>query len=212
MRTDDRRGSTLRVHRPARARRCTSWARLSVGGDVPERCPGDGTAGRDSTGIDRAAGAREGDARNAAPPEILRVAVIDDAPSVRTIVRMLVARTAGYELVVEAEDIATAQAPLRRAAPHVVLLDLLLPGVDGVTGFSQVAAAAPQAMVVILSALSSTDEAARAFDAGAFAYLEKSVLGPTLLEQLRELHRLHLAARTGVDVWNAPEAPERVRR
>lgn len=137
---------------------------------------------------------------------------MDDEPAVRTIVRMLIERHPGFELVVEAGDVAAALEPLRTHRPDVVLLDLLLPGGSGVDALDEVTASAPDAMVVILSALSAVDEAQRAFEAGAFAYLEKSVLGPSLLREITELRDLYVRAEEGVAVWEAPDGPPRIRR
>ena len=145
------------------------------------------------------------------PEGALRVIMVDDDPRIRTLARMLLDRSDEARVVAEASDGDQVPDLLEAVRPDVVLLDLLMPRVDGRTILPQLVREAPETMVLVLSALSGIDEADRTFALGAFAYLEKSVVGPDLPNQIRELHALFQRALAGETVWS-PAGPPRVRR
>lgn len=140
----------------------------------------------------------------------LSVVVIDDEPAIRTLVQMLLERAEAFELTGEATDGAEGIELVKETQPDVVLLDLLMPGVDGRQALPRIIRESPRSMVVVLSALSGVDEAGPSFARGAFAYIEKSALG-RLTEELTELRELFDRALAGETVW-APGGPTRVRR
>jgi DNA-binding NarL/FixJ family response regulator len=127
---------------------------------------------------------------------VISVLVVDDEPAIRTLVRMLLERADGFELAGEAADGAEGIELATRLQPDVVLLDLLMPGVDGREALPHIIRESPRSMVVVLSALSGVDEAEPSFTAGAFAYIEKSALG-RLTQELTELHDLFKRALAG---------------
>lgn len=145
------------------------------------------------------------------PTGALRVVMVDDDARIRTLTRMLLERSQTAQIVAEAEDGDHVLDVVRATDPDVVLLDLLMPRVDGRAVLPQLVREAPDTMVLVLSALSGIDEADHTFALGAFAYLEKSVVGPDLPEQIRELHGLFQRALRGETVWS-PMGPPRVRR
>ena len=145
------------------------------------------------------------------PEGALRVVMVDDDLRIRTLTRMLFERSEEARVVAEAADGDQVVDLVRAANPDVVLLDLLMPRVDGRTVLPQLVREAPGTMVLVLSALSGIDEADRTFALGAFAYLEKSVVGPELPNQIKELHGLFQRALAGETVWR-PAGPPRIRR
>lgn len=145
------------------------------------------------------------------PDGALRVVMVDDDLRIRTLTRMLFERSDEARIVAEAADGDQVFELLRTAKPDVVLLDLLMPRVDGHAVLPQLVREAPETMILVLSALSGIDEADRTFALGAFAYLEKSVVGPDLPNQIKELHALFQRALAGETVWS-PAGPPRVRR
>lgn len=145
------------------------------------------------------------------PEGALRVVMVDDDLRIRTLARMLLERSDDARIIAEASDGDQVPDLLETVQPDVVLLDLLMPKVDGRAVLPQIVREAPETMVLVLSALSGTDEADRTFALGAFAYLEKSVVGPELPNQIRELHGLFQRALAGETVWS-PAGPPRVRR
>jgi DNA-binding NarL/FixJ family response regulator len=145
------------------------------------------------------------------PTGALKVVMVDDDDRIRTLTRMLLERSESARIVAEADDGDQVLDLVRATEPDVVLLDLLMPRVDGRTVLPELVREAPNTMVLVLSALSGIDEADRTFALGAFAYLEKSVVGPDLPDQIQELHRLFQRALNGETVWS-PMGPSRVRR
>jgi DNA-binding NarL/FixJ family response regulator len=137
--------------------------------------------------------------------------MVDDDIRIRTLTRMLLERSEAARIVAEAEDGDQVLDLVRTTDPDVVLLDLLMPRVDGREVLPQLVREAPNTMVLVLTALSGIDEADQTFALGAFAYLEKSIVGPDLPEQIRELHGLFQRAIGGETVWS-PMGPPRVRR
>jgi DNA-binding NarL/FixJ family response regulator len=145
------------------------------------------------------------------PGGALRVVMVDDDLRIRTLTRMLLDRSDEARVVAEADDGDQVLDLVRTTQPDVVLLDLLMPKVDGRSVLPQLVREAPETMVLVLSALSGIDEADGTFALGAFAYLEKSVVGPGLAKQIRDLHHLFQRALAGETVWS-PAGPPRVRR
>ncbi len=145
------------------------------------------------------------------PAGALRVAIIDDDPRIRTLAKLLLDRSDVARIVAEASDGSDALQVVRQSQPDVVLLDLLMPKVDGRTVLPTLVREAPRTMVLVLSALSGLDEADHSFALGAFAYLEKSVVGPGLATEIRNLHELFQRALSGETVWR-PAGPARIRR
>ncbi len=118
--------------------------------------------------------------------DVVRVLVVDDEPAIRTLLRVLLARDERFELAGEAKDGVEAVAAAAELQPDVVLLDLLMPRMDGREALPELRRAAPTSMVLVLSSLSAADEAAGVEEDGAFAFLEKGVMGPGLPDLLHE--------------------------
>lgn len=133
-----------------------------------------------------AAGRREApdDTRVAAGTR--RVVIVDDDATIRKLLRTILARDARYEVVAEAADGAEAIAEVARVQPEVVLLDLMMPRLSGREALPALRDASPDSMVLVVSALSTVDEREASLEAGAFDYLEKSVMGPRLPDVLDE--------------------------
>lgn len=140
----------------------------------------------------------------------LRVAIVDDDAGIRTLTRMFLDGHAQLSLVAESDG-GDALEVVHRTEPDVVLLDLLMPKVDGRELLPRLVREQPNTMVLVLSALNAADEAGGTFASGAFAYLEKSVVGPGLPEEILELHRLFERALSGETVWS-PAGAARIRR
>lgn len=104
----------------------------------------------------------------------MRALVIDDHPLIREIVPAVLARTFG-EVVVASE--ATLEAGLERAAaerPDLLLLDLGLPGCQGLDALSRFRTQFPQLRIVVLSAVCDRDSILGALEAGAAGYIPKT--------------------------------------
>ncbi len=119
-------------------------------------------------------------------PEQPRVLVVeDDARLAATLVRVLVAE--GHEVEVSGDGLdAVRRAKLR--PPDLAVLDIMLPGVDGITVCKRMRETA-QFPILMLTALSGTDERVRGLDSGADDYLVKPFAYQELLARVRALLR-----------------------
>ena len=73
-----------------------------------------------------------------------------------------------------------------RAPPDLVLMDINLPGINGIEATRQIRAAHPEVAVILLSTYSEADLPADARDCGALAYVHKEDFGPALVRELWE--------------------------
>jgi len=105
------------------------------------------------------------------PP--IRVLVVDDHPVVRTGVRGMLASDADFEVVGEAGDGEEAVRQVEGLLPDVVLMDLRMPGVNGVEATRRIRARHPGVQVLVLTTYDTDDDIVRAVEAGAVGYLLK---------------------------------------
>src|SRR5690242_667335 len=104
----------------------------------------------------------------------LRVVLVDDVDDLRLLLRTLFEPYPGIEVVGEAGNGEDAVAVVAATQPDLVVLDLSMPVLDGVSALPRLRRAAPAARVVVLSAIPpSADPGAMA--AGAVAYVQKGV-------------------------------------
>lgn len=138
--------------------------------------------------------------------EVHTIVVVDDEPPIRKLLHALLERDERFAVVGEAGTLEDAVTVVAREQPHVLLLDLLMGGASGRDILPRVLVDAPETMVLVLSALSPEDEADAVFAAGAFAYLEKSVMGRDLPGEIAALHQRFRRALAGETVWGANDA------
>lgn len=105
----------------------------------------------------------------------IKVVLCDDVPALRTLMRAVIDEEPGLAVVGEAGDGEEVVAVVERLQPDIVLLDLAMPGVDGLQATPRIVAAAPGCRVIGLSGFSSDQVADQMLAAGAVAYLEKGV-------------------------------------
>ena len=113
--------------------------------------------------------------------ERVTVLVVDDQEPFRAAARFVVRATAGLEVVGEA---ATGEAALAMAEdlhPHLVLMDINLPGISGIEATRAMTAGQPDTAVLLLSTYSADDLPADARSCGARGYVHKSDLTPDVL-------------------------------
>lgn len=97
--------------------------------------------------------------------------------------RMVVDATEGFEVVGEAETGEDSVAMARSLEPDLVLMDVNLPGINGLDATRQILGDRGEAVVVLLLSTYEEDEyAPRAAECGAAAYIPKAVFGPDRLE------------------------------
>ncbi|HWO70793.1 MAG TPA: response regulator transcription factor [Actinomycetota bacterium] len=112
----------------------------------------------------------------------VRVLIVDDQAPFRVAARMVVEATEGFEVVGEAETGEESVELSRSLRPDLVLMDVNLPGIDGLEATRRILAqGAP--VVLLLSTYEEEEYAPRAAECGAAAYIPKAVFGPDRLEQ-----------------------------
>jgi DNA-binding NarL/FixJ family response regulator len=104
---------------------------------------------------------------------VIRVVVADDQAAVRDGLVALLSVTPGVEVVGEAGDGAAAVAAAEALRPDVVLMDLRMPGVDGVEATRRIGESAPGVRVVVLTTHADDASILKALRAGAIGYLTK---------------------------------------
>ena len=119
---------------------------------------------------------------------MIRILVVDDHPVVRAGIVSLLAHESDLEVVAEASDGAEAVALASAHRPDVVLMDLRMPGVDGVEATARIAdgrANAPQ--VLVLTTYETDDQILAAIEAGASGYLLKASPAAEILAGVRSV-------------------------
>ena len=112
----------------------------------------------------------------------VRVLIVDDQEPFRLAARMVVEATDGFEVVGEAETGEDSVRMARELAPDLVLMDVNLPGINGLDATRQILDGSDAVVVLLLSTYEEEEYAPRAAECGAKAYIPKAVFGPDRLE------------------------------
>ncbi|WP_329252924.1 response regulator transcription factor [Actinoallomurus sp. NBC_01490] len=120
---------------------------------------------------------------------MIRILLVDDHPVVREGLRGMLAAEDDLEVVAEAGGAAEAVAAVRAHEPDVVLMDLRMPGGDGVEATSRVLAQRPETRVVVLTTYDTDADILRAVEAGAAGYLLKDASRAELAQAIRAAAR-----------------------
>ena len=111
----------------------------------------------------------------------VRVLIVDDQKPFRAVARMVVEFTDGFEVVGEAATGDDSVIRARVLKPDLVLMDVNLPGISGLEATAQILAGPVPPVVLVLSTYEPEEYAPRAAEAGAAAYIPKSVFDPGVL-------------------------------
>ena len=122
----------------------------------------------------------------------ISVLIVDDHPVVRRGLRVLLEVQDGIEVAGEAGDGATALALDAERAPDVILLDLNLPGMDGIAVLGELRARESAARVLVLTSATEPASASLAVRSGAAGVLYKDVDPDALVRAIRSVHDGHL--------------------
>ncbi len=120
---------------------------------------------------------------------MIRVQLVDDHPVVRAGLAGMLHGEPDIEVVGEAGSADEAVAVARSVQPDVVLMDLRMPGGDGVVATAGVLAAAPSARVVVLTTYETDADILRAVESGAAGYLIKDAARTELVAAIRAAAR-----------------------
>ncbi len=109
------------------------------------------------------------------------VLIVDDQDTFRATARMVVDFTDGFEVVGEALNGGEAVQRFDELTPDLVLMDIMMPGMDGIEATRRIRTTAPDARIIVLSTYDADEYQQQALDAGAIAFVSKSDFGPVSL-------------------------------
>lgn len=118
-------------------------------------------------------------------PQPIRVLLVDDDPLVRSALRLLLGSAPDLEVVGEAGDGSEVDAAVTTTRPHVVLMDLRMPGVDGIVATTTVRARNDAPHVIALTTWDVDEAVLRALEAGAAGFLLKSASPTQIIDAVR---------------------------
>ena len=115
--------------------------------------------------------------------------IADDHPVVRTGIRHLLETESGIELVGEAANGREAVNAVNQSHPDVILLDLVMPELDGTGAIREIKAQNPGVRILVLTTFASDDKLYPAIKAGAMGYLLKDTEPEDLVRAIQQVHR-----------------------
>jgi two-component system invasion response regulator UvrY len=111
------------------------------------------------------------------------VLIVDDQAPFRDVARTVVTLSPGFEVVAEAASGEEAVAAARERTPQLVLMDINLPGINGIEATRQIMDERPDTLVVLLSTYTRDDLPEDARNCGAAKYIHKEDFSPMVLRE-----------------------------
>lgn len=121
--------------------------------------------------------------------ESIQVLIADDHAVVREGLRTLINTEPGLQVVGEAADGHEAVQQTHRLKPDVILLDMVMPHLDGLGAINAIKEEQPEAKILVLTSFADDDKVFPAIKAGALGYLLKNASPQRLLRAIRDVHR-----------------------
>ena len=118
----------------------------------------------------------------------IRVLIVDDHAVVRTGLKVFLDLQPDMEVVGEAADGSEGVAMARRLEPDVVLMDLLMPNMDGVTAIGRIKAERPETEIVTMTSFIEEEKVTSALEAGASGYVLKDAEAEEVATAVRAAH------------------------
>jgi two-component system, NarL family, response regulator LiaR len=142
----------------------------------------------------------------------IKVLVVDDHWVVRQGLRMFLDLESAITVVGEASDGREAIDLARQLRPDVVLMDILMPHVDGIEAITHIKAEMPRIEVIALTSVLQDGSVSDAIQAGAIGYLIKDTRGDQLVQAIRDAAegRVHLSPEAAIRLAKDLRGPERV--
>jgi two-component system, NarL family, response regulator LiaR len=119
----------------------------------------------------------------------IRILIADDHALLRQGLRTLIASEVELELVGEAADGVAAVAMARELQPDVILMDLVMPGVDGITAIQEIKGHIPDARILVLTSFTEDSKVFPAIKAGALGYILKDTSPEKLIQSIYDVFR-----------------------
>jgi DNA-binding NarL/FixJ family response regulator len=119
---------------------------------------------------------------------MINVAIVEDDAKLRETLDRYLTAQAGFRCARTYPNAELALADLPRLRPDVVLMDINLPGMNGIECVAKLRAAMPALKIMMLTVFEEDDQVFKALSAGAFGYLVKSSRPAKITEAIREVH------------------------
>jgi NarL family two-component system response regulator LiaR len=125
--------------------------------------------------------------------DLIRVLVVDDHPVVRRGIKSLLAEEADIEVVGEAVNGKDALVQVEALRPDVILMDLVMPEMNGVEAIQQINASYPEARILVMTSFAADDKVFPSIKAGALGYLLKDSDPEDLVRMIHQVYRGELS-------------------
>jgi DNA-binding NarL/FixJ family response regulator len=119
---------------------------------------------------------------------MIAVSIVDDEKALRDSIATFVNGSPGFRCVSTYGDAQAALKGLPADHPDVVLMDINMPGMDGIECVARLKAMSPNVLILMLTVYEDTDQILKALSAGATGYLLKRLTPAKLLQAIREVH------------------------
>lgn len=117
----------------------------------------------------------------------IKLLVVDDHPLMREAIRTTVAEEVDLLVIGEAADGLEGLKLARDLQPDVIIMDLLMPGMDGLEAIARIRAVDPQVKILVVTSLNNEERVLAAIQAGALGYFPKTSSRATLLNAIRQV-------------------------
>ncbi|HEX9925729.1 MAG TPA: response regulator transcription factor [Anaerolineae bacterium] len=121
--------------------------------------------------------------------DIIRILITDDQAIVRKGIRALLATENGLEVIGEAQSGTEAVDMTPRLRPDVILMDLMMPEMDGIEAIKRITTSESTARILVLTSFATDDKVFPAIKAGALGYLLKDSTPEELVQAIHQVHR-----------------------
>lgn len=125
--------------------------------------------------------------------DLIKVLVVDDHPVVRKGIRSLLAEEEDIQVVGEAVNGLEAIALLKQVKPDVILMDLVMPEMNGIEAIQEIVKLIPDARILVMTSFAADDKVFPSIKAGALGYLLKDSDPEDLIRMIRQVHRGELS-------------------
>ena len=144
----------------------------------------------------------------------MTVSIVEDQEPLRTTLARVLNRSEGFQCVSHYGSAEEALKDLPKVRPQVVLMDINLPGINGVECVRQLKTALPETQVIMLTVYEDTDNIFAALAAGAAGYMLKRTKTPELLQAIRDVNNggspmtAHIARKVTQSFQKAGPSPQ----